>query len=195
MALTQETRRILELFIKYAQEMADSSFTKKLVADQGVHFKFNYQKGTGGTMQATHPEPEQTKALILTLRMFKQDDDISLKNLAKLYADTSLSQAWKHQVNNTRAVLNEYLDSQAAVSFNDDHPTNRDILDAILYGELAHPDPAKAARVAKWRVGDAANMMTNFFFQIVVVELLKAIWFIADMTELELAGKPVPVVS
>ena len=83
------------------------------------------------------PNDEQTKAFILTLRFFMQDNEpISLRNISKIYSSELIEKEFQEEFDQKRKILNTYLN----LDFRSNGITNRDILEAFIYGNYAHSD-------------------------------------------------------
>src|SRR5262245_3298448 len=90
---------------------------------------------TGGTVKFKGPDDEVTEAVLLTARMFIQDNDVlSLRNLAENWLmDPGISEELRDRVASARAHLQSDLDGWG-VAVNDKIVTHRELLDAFLYG-------------------------------------------------------------
>src|SRR5262245_34978825 len=103
----------------------------------------------GQRVETVGPDDDATDSALLTVRMFKQDnDDLSLRNLAqKWLADPGISKELRDWVNAYRGDLNRHLDSPCMLVVDGVHITNRQILDTFLYGSRSHSDAAKEAQI------------------------------------------------
>lgn len=129
--------KTLELFNEKADQLLASEFFNH-VSGSGAILEFNRESG----WQAIYvgPDDESTRAVILTLRLFMQDNDrISLARMADLYKSLLVSSAVKREFDAHRAGLNGFLESKSPLAISEDGPlTYRDILSIFVYGEYAH---------------------------------------------------------
>jgi hypothetical protein len=152
----------------------------------------------GIRVEPTIPDADATDAALLTLRMFNQNNEpFSLCNVARLAAtDPGISAEWKDWFNHYRDTLNQHLDSGSRLVLDGERPTNRDIFEAFLYGEMAHTNAAKPAALATWR-RDAGPVfpLVETLFAMVIVDFLNVIFQIVYITRAELEGQPIPPFS
>jgi len=129
--------KTLELFNEKADQLLASSFLDE-VSGGGAIVRFDRESGWDGIFVG--PDDESMRALILTLRMFMQDNErISLRNMAALYDSLSVSAVVKREFDERRSVLNTSLDSESPLAITEDGPLSyREILSTFVYGEHAH---------------------------------------------------------
>jgi hypothetical protein len=97
-------------------------------------------------------DEEEIDAFLLTLRLFSQDNDsISLRNMAAIYAADWMPSEAKERFDEARAAVNAFLDDESVISLEDGRPLRTsEIVDVVVYGGLAHTNPSKAAVLEEW---------------------------------------------
>jgi hypothetical protein len=129
--------KTLELFNEKADQLLSSEFFKQ-ASGGGSIVEFNRESGWEGIHVG--PDEESIRALVLTLRLFMQDNDrISLRNMANIYGSLPVSAAMKQEFDAHRSQLNALLDSKSHLAITEEGPlTYREILCIFVYGEYAH---------------------------------------------------------
>jgi hypothetical protein len=129
--------KTLKLFDEKADQLLASEFFNH-VPGSGAIVEFNRESG----WEAIHvgPDDESTRAFVLTLRLFMQDNDqISLAKMANLYGSLPVSAVVKQEFAAHRSQLNAFLDSESHLAIAEESLlTYRDILLIFVYGEYAH---------------------------------------------------------
>lgn len=191
--MTPESKAALEGFVERADRVARSSYLQKVLSQGGTRVTFSWTRGAGGFYSDNLPDEEARDALLLTARMFVQNNDpVSFGNMGKLDADAGISSGWKERVKDVRAVLNGYLDSPSAFEIDGKKYTHREIFNVFLYGGLAHTDPQLSPVYKTWAANPLGFPMVNWEFHQVVIELLRAVEYLAEFTRMELKGEAIP---
>ena len=100
------------------------------------------------------PEQESIDAFVLTFRFFIQDNEtISIRNLKKIFDSNLVTKKEKEEYNLMRLELNKFLSESANIELMGDKPTNREIMDTVLFGELSHANKEKEERYQQWMSG------------------------------------------
>jgi hypothetical protein len=198
MIMTDESRQTLELFLEKAIKLSQGNFAKR-IAEDGLKLHVTIVVGQPIQVEQVAPDAEATDALAVTLRFFIQDNErISLRKLQSVLADTGVSQEWKDRYSNARNELNRLLDSPHPLVelLTDDGRkfTRREILDTFMYGEIAHAKEQKRIQYQKWQNLGPGFVNVRFVFNHTVVDILGTVWFIAQATDCELNGLPIPAV-
>lgn len=143
-------REVLEMFIESADELSGSTFADQV--RKGVRVRFLLAP-EGIETTVAGPEHESTKAFLLTLRLFGQDnDETSLRNMATRVQALAVSQAPKDRFLKSRDNFNAFLDSPLHVQVPDkDADMKRKIFEAFLYGIYAHTAEQHRRTVKRWR--------------------------------------------
>ncbi|QDT42696.1 hypothetical protein Pan241w_27840 [Gimesia alba] len=127
-------------FITKTNELENSNYWKYL---QNTNLSVNIQWRSGiASSQRIGPGEEETKAFILTLRLFCQDNDlISLRNMKKKIDSLTIDQQLKNEFLDIRDGLNDFLDNFnliPIITIDEHTPSNREIFNAFMYGKYAH---------------------------------------------------------
>lgn len=189
----EDAIRSLKLFIGKVERLQSLSLVRTLV-EKGSRLSFSWTAESGAlTLAAAGPEAEQIDAFVLTMRLFMQDNDqISLRNMAQLYEGLPVSAELKNYFAMHRANLNQSLEARCMLSVNGDHPTRREVLDTVLYGQLSHLTPAHRQRYLAWVQPPMAGSIIDFEFVGVLVLFLRTLGVMAEisrraLTELQAA--------
>ncbi len=132
--MRDQTRQILELFVEKADLLETRNFVKH-VTEHGITLNLRMTQDEPTILTQNLPGDEALAALIVTIRMFIQDNDsISLRNLDKLMDDPGLSGNWKAQVTDVRDQNNVYLNSlpPITVDYEGVRPTSLEILKVFV---------------------------------------------------------------
>lgn len=129
--------RTLTLFNEKADQFLASQFFGQTEGG-GAMVEFSRESG----WDAIHvgPDEESTRAAVLTLRLFVQNNSgISLQNLAALYNSLPVSAGAKRSFNARRSHLTALLELESPLAISDERLLSYwDILSIFLYGEYAH---------------------------------------------------------
>jgi hypothetical protein len=136
-ASTYTDREVLEIFLEGADELSGSRFADQVRNGIRVGMLLVPE---GIETRVAGPEHEATKAFLLTLRAFGQDNDqTSLRNIAARVRALAVSQSSKDRFLTSRENFNAFLDSPLNVLVPDnDADTKRKVFEAFLYGIYAH---------------------------------------------------------
>lgn len=171
-------REILEMFVEAADELSGSTFAAQV--RKGIKVSL---LGTpeGLTTRLDGPEHEPTKAFLLTLRLFGQDnDETSLRNMAARVRGLSVSQAPKDRFLESRDNFNAFLDSPLHVPVPDPTAdTKRKVFEAFLYGIYAHTAEDHRRTVKRWREQPWCDDLEAQFF-VVLAHFLAAVTAMAN---------------
>lgn len=147
---TYTDREVLEMFVEAADELSGSSFADQVRKGVRVGLLLVPE---GIETRVAGPEHEATKAFLLTLRLFGQDNDVtSLRNMADRVQALTVSQPPKARFLKSRDSINAFLDSPLHVPVPDtDADTKRKVFETFLYGIYAHTAEEHRRRVKRWR--------------------------------------------
>jgi hypothetical protein len=140
---------VLEIFIETVDELQASEFAKQV--KKGV--RVGLVAGNGVIIsKCAGPEREAVKAFLLTLRFFRQNNDVtSLSNMADRVNSLNVCQDLKDEFSKSRANFNSFLDAPLNVPVQGvGADTKRDVFEAFLYGIYAHANPEKRRKVKGW---------------------------------------------
>jgi hypothetical protein len=190
--MKDETRQTLELLVEKANLLKSVKFDEH-VRTVGLGFKGKRTGEDEWEIEFGLPDEEKRNSFILTFRFFYQEEEtISFSKLSRFLNDPELSDEWKSGVSKARKAYFRYLKSYSdySVELFDGHPTRREMLDAVLYGGVAHANPEKIQRLRLWtRDGIRANVLLQEFTAM-LVQILAFISYIGELSEHELALKP-----
>jgi len=182
----------LKLFLQKADRVARSNYLQKIIKQDGTRLSFSWSKGVGGGFSNNFPEEEAVDALMLTVRMFVQNNDqVSFASLAKLIDDVGISDGWKERFNDVRKKLNEFLDGNSILNLDGKIYTHMEVFEVFLYGHLAHLNRTKVNLYNKWSKNPLGFPMIENEFHLTVTTLLNAVSYLAYFTRLELAGEEI----
>lgn len=194
--MTQQSREQLQGFIQRADRVERSTYWKKMMQEGGAKVSFRWAKDAGGGYAHNFPDEEAVDALMLTARMFVQNNDpVSFGNMANLDADPGLSDAWKERLHDVRTGLNGFLDGNSMFQIDGQRYTHREIFYTFLYGYLAHTDKKYAAKFNLWKSNTLAFPMIEWEFHHIVGRLLAAVDYLAHWTRMELNGEAIPPIE
>ena len=146
------TYPVFRLFIIKAKKLENSSFLESLISEFRLGFKLEVGKEIEVT--SIRPEQESIDAFVLTFRFFIQDNEtISIRNLKKIFDSNLVTKKEKEEYNLMRLELNKFLSESANIELMGDKPTNREIMDTVLFGELSHANKEKEERYQQWMSG------------------------------------------
>ena len=152
--MKQESRDLMGLFVKKAKIVSKSLWLKS-VNEQGMKFAVEWAADNPAiSYDIVRPDDEFLRALILTLRMFQQNNDpVSLGNMAKLLDDPGISENWKTYFRWGRKLINDFLNGLPIfeIIIHGHTLTAREIIDTIVYGEHAHSTSDKLETIAHWK--------------------------------------------
>jgi hypothetical protein len=137
----------LEMFVEKANELDRSRFFRG-ESQIGALITFDRLQGWDGVYVG--PDDDNLKAVVLTLRMFIQDNEaISLRNMRRMLAGTTVRPELVAQFDAQCKVLNDYLDSETNLAISEAGPlTHRDVLNMFVYGSYAHLNQGHRATLA-----------------------------------------------
>lgn len=197
--MKKETREALELFVEKTQELKNGRFAE-YVKKNGVTLNISIVETEAVEFSLDIPDTEAIKALLLTLRFFFQNNEpISLYNVQKLVngpdlSDPDLSADWKAQYTVTRSEINNHLRANTPLYIQKENRnvTRQEIWDAFIWGHYAHS--GKREEYLRWK-GHGLFPFIRFEFIETLMAFQEGIEYIAEMTQLELSGKPVPALA
>lgn len=175
-SLTEDILRPLRLFNEKANTLRNSRFVQHGTISGSVYATQDQQVHTAINL----PDEEAIRAFVLTFRFFIQEKETSsFKRLADTYEKLPVSEELKTQYSTLRRGLNDLLDASSNLKiFN---LTRRDIIWTIIYGELAHSDEEKLARIDVWRKDPVIWTLVQFEFNSSLADVLEYIVAVANL--------------
>lgn len=189
--MQDKTRETLSLFVEKANKLLSLSFIKSITERGGLDLNISWNANEGLNVIRGGPGDEAVDAFVLTFRFFIQNNErVSFGSLNdQVMADSGVSDAWKTEFTRIRAELNEYLDARPTINYAVDGKSissNRELLDTFVYGGLAHANVQKRQVFEAWRSDQMAFQLLQFQFATILVNTLKAISYMAHLSEQEL---------
>lgn len=171
----------LRLFNEKAAKLLGLRFTEALQRND-LQVKQTYHPDRGWTAMRTGPGAEEIEAFVLTMRFFVQNNEgISIANMAEVYTSLPVSQGLRDAVANTRAKLNDFLDTKSEVIWQHEHVLRRRILEVFLYGSLAHANREKKIVYDAWAADHRQFPLFEAEFIFICSGVLQAIvWMQTD---------------
>lgn len=194
MNLYEQEIAILKKFIEKVDYLNSLSFVRTL-SEGNSQLTISWTRDTGIlTLAQRGPNSEQIDAFVLSMRLFMQNNDsISIWNTSQLIQTLPFPHNLKQEFADLRENLNDYLDSDSRISILEDNPTNREILETILYGRLAHVQPEKQARCERWFAAPMMEQVVSHKFIGILLDFLRGIRGFASIIQeglLEVESKP-----
>jgi hypothetical protein len=169
-----EALRRLRLFNEKAEKLANSRFVERV--KQGRQLTIRMGADQPLTVERQGPDGEATDAMLLTLRFFfNKGDGISLAGILELYEALPILEDERVKAREAFGRYDTFLDSRIGVIFKGNDLTNRDILDTILWGDLAHAKSDKRAVFEQWRQAAPFDQIALDRFEDVVVAVIKLV--------------------
>lgn len=101
---------------------------------------------------------DEVDAFVLTYRILTQHNDrLSISRLAAAYESAWMPEEAKARFLEARKYLNDTFDSAATMEFGSLQISIRDIIDVVIYGGLAHTNPAKQEIFKAWTSNPAIS--------------------------------------
>jgi hypothetical protein len=167
-AMPEDPIRILRLFNEKVDRLERSGFLASF--RQGNRgYDWFWRRGEEFRFERHLPSEDEIDAFVLTLRLFVQDrDGFSFRRMDEIYSELPVDRALCERVSKVRVRVNRHLDALSPVVLGNEQVVRRHIWEVVLYGGLAHADPAKRVIFESWR----ANA---FVFSLIEEEFVKTL--------------------
>lgn len=188
--INQESKRTLELLIAKVDKLSNYSF---FTENRELQFSISVDKDNiKSTLKG--PTNEQIDAILLTFRLFIQDNDrISLAKLAKTVAlDSSVTNMWKEEFNKSRNAINDFLDALPAIQAEINGQlisSRREIMNVFIYGDLSHMKENKQKKFEEWVSFPPNKALLKFYFIDIIQTVFNIIFYLATISKSEIEGK------
>lgn len=195
MSLPDDLKSVLRSVLTQSRELKESSFLDHMRQQGGLSLDLSFDvPNQSGTMKDNFPSREARKALLLTARMFIQNnDEVSFGSLAKqVLHRPEVSDGWKAGFSYMRDELNRYLDTPVGLRVSEADLTHRDVLETCLYGHYAHTKAPHKENFEKWTAEPIFRGFVEFHFMSIVSNLVRFAVALGDICEMELEGRQVP---
>src|SRR5437764_10886994 len=141
-SVAEEDLDLLRLYCEKASELNDSAFLRAV--RDGPRTTFQLGGKPFRAVREGGPSTEAMKAFVLTFRLFLQDRDrLSFRVIEKLISALPVASQVKSEAATIRGSVNAYLDRVSPLVIESQAIRRRSLLDAWLYGEVAHVNSAK----------------------------------------------------
>jgi len=122
-------------------------------------------------------------AFVLTYRMFIQKRDaLSIRAIAKVYDAEWMPSEARERFSEARRAVDDWLGSPTSLLDGKHVVTRRELVDVILYGGLAHTEPAKIPTFNAWmRTGVAGFFWAEFL--VTLREMLRLLRFLRELNQ------------
>jgi hypothetical protein len=172
--------RLLE-FNRRAEKLSRSTFLREMRENRRTFL-------LGGSpfraVREGAPDHEKMQGFLLGLRLFLQDmDGISIRKVAEGYEAWPSVASLAPRVQKLREQLNTYLDGNTPLEIFGERISRRALLEAWLYGELAHATPKHMATLRRWRVEDDMRPIYQHEFENVIATVGKAVFALRSINE------------
>lgn len=135
------------------------------------------------------PDEDAVNAMILALRLVKQNDPTSLRRMAELYQRLPVKSEHKTNFLDARSKINTYLDQDSELLYERHHRktgkvvyserfTNRRVLDLVIYGERAHTNAKLRAIVQDLRETNVTSVLLDNTFNVMAWEFLDGVFYL-----------------
>ena len=143
---------VLNLFNEKADEIKNSSYAK-FVLEKKPETTISKNQGEAIKIKTIEPNDESLKSFVLTLRLFLQNNDqISFQNISKIYKELPNNfQKEKILFSQARGKINNILNTNINIKFNNKILTYCEVLDTFIYGDLAHINIDKRNTYKDWK--------------------------------------------
>lgn len=136
--ITSEEIKILSLFNEQTKKILETGFLEELKENNlGLSFDIDFDHNTMTTNARLH-DFTKLRAVLLTLRIFLQKKEpIGIINIVVLYKKMKIDTSYLDRLTKITTILENKL-NENAFTFINPPPTNRQVLDTVLYGTEAH---------------------------------------------------------
>ena len=178
---------LLEYFNDNVDKLQGFNFWKNFPSDSGISITFDYSKEeTEINSKILGPDDESISAFILKYRLFIQDkDDISLRNIEKLYSSLPIDKDYKARFYNFKSNINEILNGLSNVEIKQRKVTKKEIHDMFIYGVWAHLNKNDLNRKRFLAIKDNTVVYTIFAneFNILLIRVMNILVQIKFLNE------------
>lgn len=195
MSLPPDIAAVFENVVARAERLKRSTYIQQLIKQGSItlNVSFNVPEREG-SMSLDVPGEEPRDALLLTARMFVQNNDqVSFGWLnANAAPRPEPSYEWKEAFRFIRAEFNAYLGASTGLNFFGKQLTNWDIFETCVYGHYAHSNVRLGKDFARWTAEPLGKGFVDFNFASIVMRLVNYVAMLAELCEMELRGEEIP---
>jgi uncharacterized protein YlaN (UPF0358 family) len=175
---------VLSLFNEKADEIKNSSYAK-FVLEKKPKTTISKNRGEAIKIKTIEPNDESLKSFVLTLRLFLQNNDqISFQNISKIYEKLPNNfQKEKKSFSQARKKINDILNININIKYNNRTPTYYEVLDTFIYGDLAHIKIDKRNTYKDWKSRKETGLFDIFkiSFHSIAINLIQCILYMKKL--------------
>ena len=173
---------VLNLFNEKADEIKNSSYVKFFL-EKKPKATISKKQGEPVKIETIEPDTELLRSFVLTIRLFLPGkEQISFNNINKIYEKLP-NNFQKEKKSFSRAIkrINNILDTNINIKFNNKRPTFREVLYTFIYGNLAHLNPKKRNTYKCWKSRKDLYAFLKTDFHIILCNLIQCILYMQKL--------------
>jgi len=183
------TRQYLDTLVEKADKLRSFGFEDH-VKKVGLGWRTYSGEQGGHVIEFDLPDEKERDAFLLTFRLFiQQNEPISFHKFDIIASDSGMPRKLGDKLRKSRKEFFHYLNGYP--SYISDlfgpRPTRKEILDVVMYGEVAHTRDKKRRQLYKeWARDDIRESVLLQTFTMIVVVILFMIYSVVDAIREEL---------
>lgn len=186
MEFTGEEKQALQLFNDKANVILSSDFKDKS-KNKGVGetLSWNLNETTNNldfNYSVTNHDPNYVSFVLLPLRLFLQNEPISIKNIAKIYENEIIEISYRDIFNQLRKTINDYF-NEPAKTLLDGKPTREVLFRTIINGEVFHLSKNEQSQLEKWKSDKTTWDLAYVEYQRIIHDYIDGIEGIKNLNE------------
>jgi hypothetical protein len=143
---------------------------------KGPREALDFGVGRPLTVERRGADEEATDALSLTLRFFfNKRDGIALEQMRSLYNSLPITEEDKQMARDAFGRFDQFLTSGIGVVFQGKSLTNRNILETVLFGDLAHVNDDKKPIFEEWQKAVPFGEIVKFHYEDAVANVIQIV--------------------
>lgn len=149
---------------RYAEQIPNViSHMKNLKVEQTGPTTFAVKGTTYSSLEDF--DRDEIKAFVLDYRQYTQNNDpISIGSLARIYDKPWMHPGARKSFQEIRKRFNQTLNADSSLIFGDTVMSVRELVEIVVYGGLAHSNPAKADTFEAWETSGIMGFVWAIFF-------------------------------
>ena len=175
---------VLNLFNEKADEIKNSSYAK-FVSEKRPKTTLSKNQGEALKIKTIEPHTESLQSFVLILRLFLQNNDqISFQNISKVYEKLPNNfQKEKKSFSQARKKINDILNININIKYNNKIPTYYEVLNTFIYGDLAHIKIDKRKTYKDWKSREETGLFDIFkiSFHSIAINLIQCILYMQKL--------------
>jgi hypothetical protein len=191
--MKDETRKTLEICIEKANKLREMKLDEHIAQTIiGIGFQAHRTINDDWEVEFDLPDNEKSDATLFTFRLFLQENEkYSFKKIKHLIKDVGLSEEFRSKMSEAYKRYVDLLNHRPVDIHPDffevgEYPTCGDILEVVMYGDMAHTNnPEKRRKYQYWTRDDIRKYVLLQHFWFIVSEVLKLIYRISDLCKEE----------